>query len=137
MEVLPDHFKRFPLEEYFTGVHVQRVMNCNWKVGAEAFMESWHTVETHKQILTFTGDANSQYDCWGDNVSRSVTPMGVASPHLSDVSEETITRDILKLSGRMATDSDEGVEMKDGQSAREYVAQMNREMFEEAAGSFR
>ena len=44
MEVLPDHFKRFPLEEYFTGVHVQRVMNCNWKVGAEAFMESWHTV---------------------------------------------------------------------------------------------
>jgi phenylpropionate dioxygenase-like ring-hydroxylating dioxygenase large terminal subunit len=134
MDVLPDHFKRFPLEEYFTGVHVQRVMNCNWKVGAEAFMESWHTVETHKQILTFTGDANSQYDCWGDNVSRSVTPMGVASPHLSDVSEETITRDILKLSGRMATDSDEGVEMKDGQSAREYVAQMNREMFEEAAG---
>ena len=114
MDVLPDHFKRFPLEEYFTGVHVQRVMNCNWKVGAEAFMESWHTVETHKQILTFTGDANSQYDCWGDNVSRSVTPMGVASPHLSDVSEETITRDILKLSGRMATDSDEGVEMKDG-----------------------
>ena len=134
MEVLPDHFKRFPLEEYFTGVHVQRVMNCNWKVGAEAFMESWHTVETHKQILTFTGDANSQYDCWGDNVSRSVTPMGVASPHLSDVTEETITRDILKLSGRMATDSDEGVEMKDGQTAREYVAQMNQEMFEEAAG---
>jgi hypothetical protein len=49
-------------------------------------------------------------------------------------SEETITRDILKLSGRMATDSDEGVEMKDGQSAREYVAEMNQEMFEEAAG---
>jgi len=34
----------------------------------------------------------------------------------------------------MATDSDEGVEMKDSQSAREYVAEMNREMFEEAAG---
>jgi hypothetical protein len=50
------------------------------------------------------------------------------------VSEETITRDILKLSGRMATDSDEDVEMQAGQSAREYVAQMNQEMFEEAAG---
>ena len=34
----------------------------------------------------------------------------------------------------MATDSDEDVEMADGQSAREYVATMNREMFEEAAG---
>ena len=53
------------------------------------------------------------------------------------MSEETITRDILKLSGRMATDSDEGVEMKDGQSAREYVAQMNQEMFEEARGAIR
>jgi phenylpropionate dioxygenase-like ring-hydroxylating dioxygenase large terminal subunit len=134
LDVLPAHFDRFPLEKYFKAVHVQRVMNCNWKVGAEAFMESWHTVETHKQILTFTGDANSQYDTFGDNVSRSATPMGVASPHLSEVSEETITRDILKLSGRMATDSDADVDMPSDQTAREYVAKMNREMFEEAAG---
>ena len=134
LDVLPQHFERFPLEKYFKAVHVQRVMDCNWKVGAEAFMESWHTVETHKQILTFTGDANSQYDTFGDNVSRSATPMGVASPHLSEVSEETITRDILKLSGRMATDSDANVDMPTDQSAREYVAKMNREMFEEAAG---
>ena len=34
----------------------------------------------------------------------------------------------------MALDSDEGVEMPDGISARRYVADMNREMFEEASG---
>lgn len=134
MDVMPEHFSRYPLEDYFKGVHVQRVMNCNWKVGAEAFMESWHTVETHKQILTFTGDENSQYDTFGDNVSRSVTPMAVHSPHLEEISDEAIIRDILKLSGRMALDSDEGVEMPDGVSARRYVADMNRELFEEASG---
>ncbi|EED36660.1 rieske (2Fe-2S) domain protein [Luminiphilus syltensis NOR5-1B] len=134
MEVMPEHFSRYPLEKYFKGVHVKRVMNCNWKVGAEAFMESYHTVETHKQILTFTGDANSQYDTYGDHISRSVTPMGVASPHLEGISEEAITRDILKLSGRMAKDSDEGVDMPDGVDARRYVADMNRGMFEEASG---
>lgn len=134
MEVMPEHFSRYPLEKYFKGLHVQRVMNCNWKVGAEAFMESWHTVETHKQILTFTGDANSQYDTFGDHISRSVTPMGVASPHLSDISEETIARDILKLSGRMALDSDEGLDLPNDVAARRYIADLNRQMFEEASG---
>ncbi len=132
--VLPEHFARFPLQDYYKGIHVQRVVQCNWKVGAEAFMESFHTVETHRQILTFTGDANSQYDTFGDNISRSVTPMGVPSPHLSGITEEEVMRDILKLSGRMAKDSDEGVEMPDDLTARKYVADMNREIFEQNAG---
>lgn len=135
MEVMPEHFARYPLEKYFKGVHIQRVVGANWKVGAEAFMESFHTVETHQQIMTFTGDANSQYDTFGDNISRSVTPMGVNSPHLTGVSQETITRDILKLSGRMALDSDDGVEMPQDQTAREYVGELNRKLFEEASGT--
>ena len=60
--------------------------------------------------------------------------MAVHSPHLDNISDEAIIRDILKLSGRMALDSDEGVEMPKGISARRYVADMNREMFEEASG---
>lgn len=135
MGVFPEHFSRYPLEDYYKGVHVQRVVNCNWKVGAEAFMESFHTVETHKQILTFTGDANSQYDTFGDNVSRSVTPMGVPSPHLEGITEESVMRDILKLSGRMALDSDEGIDMPEGLTARKYVGDMNRKIFEEASGT--
>lgn len=134
MEVLPEHFSRYPLEKYVKAVHVQRVIRCNWKSGAEAFMESWHSVETHKQILPFTGDANSQYDTYGRNISRSVTPMGVASPHLEDVSEEDITRAILNLSGRMALDSDQGVRLPKGHTARRYVAEMNRKLFQEASG---
>ena len=134
MEVMPEHFARYPLHKYYKGVHVQRVMACNWKVGAEAFMESFHTVETHKQIMTFTGDANSQYDTFGDHISRSVTPMAVASPHLEDITQEQITRDVLKLSGRMGTDSDEKVNMPEGMDARRYVAEMNREIFAEASG---
>jgi len=131
---LPEHFARFPLHDYYKGAHVQRVVQCNWKVGAEAFMESFHTLETHSEILTFTGDANSQYDTFGDHVSRSVTPMGVASPHMPDVTEAEIMRDILELSGRMATDSAEGHEMPEGLTARTYVAETNREMFSEIIG---
>ncbi len=132
--VLPEHFARFPLHDYYKGVHVQRVVAANWKCGAEAFMESYHTVQTHRQIMTFTGDANSQYDTFGDNVSRSVTPMAVPSPHLSGITEETIMRDILKLSGRMALDSDEGIDMPEGATARKFIGETNRALFSEASG---
>ena len=52
-------------------------MACNWKVAQEAFMESMHTRATHPQIMTFTGDVDSQYDIYGDTISRSITPMAV------------------------------------------------------------
>ena len=134
MAPMQDHFKRYALEGSYKGAHVQRVVQCNWKVGAEAFMESFHTVQTHREILTFTGDANSQYDTWGDNISRSVTPMGVPSPHLPNVSDEKTMKDILELSGRMATNNSDGKLLPEGETARRYVANMNRQIFEDASG---
>ncbi len=131
---MPEHFKRFPLHEYYKGAHVQRVVQCNWKVGAEAFMESFHTVATHREIMTFTGDANSQYDTFGDNISRSVTPMGVPSPHLENIPEEKTLKDILDLSGRMAMNDSSGQLLPEGLSARKYVADMNRKIFEDISG---
>ncbi|MFA7555752.1 MAG: aromatic ring-hydroxylating dioxygenase subunit alpha [Spongiibacteraceae bacterium] len=131
---LPDHFSRFPLHDYYKAAHVQRVVKCNWKVGTEAFMESFHTIATHPEILTFTGDANSQYDTFSDNVSRSVTPMGMASPHLPNVTEADTLRDILELSGRMAVDSAEGHSISEDMTARKYVGETNRKMFEEISG---
>jgi phenylpropionate dioxygenase-like ring-hydroxylating dioxygenase large terminal subunit len=134
MAPMQDHFSRYPLEDYYKGAHVQRVVACNWKVGTEAFMESFHTVATHREIMTFTGDANSQYDTFGDHVSRSVTPMGVASPHLGNVAEEKTLKDILDLSGRMAISSSEGQLLPEGETARKFVAQMNRKIFEDVSG---
>lgn len=131
---LPEHFERFSLEESYKGAHVQRVVQCNWKVGAEAFMESFHTVATHREIMTFTGDANSQYDTLSDHVSRSVTPMGVPSPHLGNVEDEKTLKDILDLSGRMAINDSGGQLLPEGETARKFVANMNRKIFEDVSG---
>lgn len=78
---LPQHFSRWPLEDRFTEVMVDKVIRCNWKVAQEAFMEAFHVVTTHPQLLAGIGDANSQYDVW-DNFSRAITPNGTPSPHL-------------------------------------------------------
>ena len=44
----------------------------------EAFMESWHVVATHAQLLPGIGDVTSKYDAWG-NFSRTLTPNGFQS----------------------------------------------------------
>ena len=62
-------------------MHVARVLPCNWKVAQEAFMEAYHVLSTHPQMLPGIGDTNSQYDVWG-NISRAITPNGTSSPHL-------------------------------------------------------
>ena len=79
---LPEHFERWPLEKRYKQVHVAKVLRCNWKVAQEAFMESWHVVATHAQLLPGIGDAISKYDAWG-NFSRTLTPNGIPSPHLN------------------------------------------------------
>ncbi|WP_344604023.1 aromatic ring-hydroxylating dioxygenase subunit alpha [Sporichthya brevicatena] len=77
--VLPELFTRWPLDQRYTRAHVTKVINANWKLVQEAFMESYHVVTTHPQLLPGFGDANSQYDIFG-NVSRTISPRGVASP---------------------------------------------------------
>ena len=79
---LSEHFARWPLEKRFKSVHVAKRMRCNWKVLQEAFMEAYHVVTTHPQLLPGIGDANSQYDVFG-TFSRAITPNGTPSPHLA------------------------------------------------------
>jgi phenylpropionate dioxygenase-like ring-hydroxylating dioxygenase large terminal subunit len=78
---LDSFFDRWPLDRRYTRVHVSKVIRTNWKVAQEAFMESFHVITTHPQLLPGFGDANSQYDVSG-NVSRAISPRGVPSPHL-------------------------------------------------------
>ena len=84
LQPLADHFERYDLANRYKAAHVSKVVPCNWKVMAEAFMESHHTIVTHPQLAPFLGDVNSQYDALSDHVTRQFTATGVVSPMLSD-----------------------------------------------------
>jgi len=79
---LPTHFEKWPLENRYKAAHVARIYPTNWKVVQEAFMEAFHVVATHPQLLAGIGDANSQYD-WSGNFSRAITPNGTPRPHIN------------------------------------------------------
>lgn len=94
IQPLADHFESYDFANRYKAAHVSKVVPCNWKVMAEAFMESHHTVATHPQLAPFLGDVNSQYDILSDYVTRQFTATGVLSPMLAD--RNLTDMDILK-----------------------------------------
>ncbi|MDG1388942.1 MAG: aromatic ring-hydroxylating dioxygenase subunit alpha [Halioglobus sp.] len=81
MDVMPEHFSHFPLEQRRIRVHVQKILPANWKASQEAFMEAYHNFETHNA----PNGANTQYDVFGKYVSRFIHNIGNYSPEsLSD-----------------------------------------------------
>lgn len=123
------HFAKYPLEDRYTAVHVRKVLRCNWKTAQEAYMDAYHVVATHPQILTSAGDDNSQYDVFG-NCSRAMTAAGIASPHLS----WTPTENDIAANVYRPRDSSGGVEVPEGMTYREYGAGIARENLREVIG---
>jgi phenylpropionate dioxygenase-like ring-hydroxylating dioxygenase large terminal subunit len=73
------HF-RIPFERRYKAAHMIKRLPCNWKIAQEAFMESYHVVATHPELLPTFSDANSKYDVFG-NLSRAMSASGAPSPH--------------------------------------------------------
>jgi phenylpropionate dioxygenase-like ring-hydroxylating dioxygenase large terminal subunit len=99
LSVLPEHFKNWDLSSKFVAKHVRKLLPANWKASLEAFLESFHVLETHPQGVLTVGDANSQYDVYGDYVSRFVHLVGFPSPHLTEKFTEQQLLDALMAEG--------------------------------------
>jgi nitrite reductase/ring-hydroxylating ferredoxin subunit len=132
--VLPEHCADYGLERATTIVHVRKRIPCNWKLAQEAFFESFHVRATHPHILTFTDDVDSQYDLYGDNLARCITPMSIASPNLDGVTQTEVMHDCIAASGRMADGDGDAHTLPPGMTARQYVGEMNRAAYAAASG---
>lgn len=126
--VIPAHFQRWQPEDCYKALHIKKVLRCNWKLAHEAFIESFHTIATHPQLLPYTGDTISQYDCFSDTVSRTITPMGRVSAHLPDTSEEQAVHQWLKIYG-VDVAGDVTPPLPEGQTARAFLGELNIERF--------
>jgi phenylpropionate dioxygenase-like ring-hydroxylating dioxygenase large terminal subunit len=130
MGILPSHFTEWKHDQRYLSLHVEKVIGANWKVVLEAFIESYHAIATHPQLMPFQAIDNSQYDVWGDNVSRTITPYGVANPsHADQFSEQDSLDAMMALAG-----SEEQHEVAPGQTAREKLAEMSLPAVNEQVG---
>ncbi|WP_200834283.1 aromatic ring-hydroxylating oxygenase subunit alpha [Amycolatopsis alkalitolerans] len=134
LETLPDHFKHRPLEDRYTSIHIAKIIPANWKVTAEAFLESFHLIATHPQLLGSTADESTEYTVWPDqrHISRAITVAGYSSPHMKGTDDDTIMANYLlnrQYYGRAMEGRDlvaDDLKVADGQTPREFIAEQLR-----------
>jgi phenylpropionate dioxygenase-like ring-hydroxylating dioxygenase large terminal subunit len=130
MGVLPAHMDQWKHEQRFVALHVEKVIGANWKVVLEAFIESYHAIATHPQLMPFQAIDNSQYDVWGDHVSRTITAYGVPNPtHADQFTEQDSMDAMMDLAGM-----EDRPEVATGQTAREKLAEITLPVVNEASG---
>jgi nitrite reductase/ring-hydroxylating ferredoxin subunit len=134
LDVLPEHFAHFPLENRHTTVHVEKILPANWKAAQEAFMEAYHNFETHNSP---TG-ANAQYDLFGKYVSRFIHNLGKYSTEaLADYPGDKWRDPVLTETEQMLDSGFATADVLEGvadENARAVTAQALRENLGQAMG---
>jgi len=125
LEVLPEHFKNWDMKGRHIELHLSKELHCNWKAAQEAFMESYHVMETHPQLLPGTGDLNVQYDIYSDHVRKFHVPLGVDSPYLGQKHTEQELAHLVLAADRSLL-SDDDLMVKEGETARQVLARATR-----------
>lgn len=87
MEIIPEQFTGFcDQENKYVHARYRKVLPCNWKAGIEAFLEAYHSQETHPQSLPYACEGNAQYDILPDgrHTSRMMQSIGEQSCNLAN-----------------------------------------------------
>ena len=128
---IAEHFADWDLASRYKAVHVGKILRCNWKLAQEAFMESYHVVATHPQLLAGMGDTITQYDSFG-NFARGLTPNGVTSTHVKNwVPTE---QDMIDALTDRTLDIDELIHIPAGERSRAVLAEHRRAALAETIG---
>lgn len=131
LEVMPEHFRHWRFDDWYTWQVVEKELNCNWKVAIEGFMEAYHTPLVHPELTQVVGDWNMQHDIFGDHVSRDLCPLGVSSPTSTLGLTE---QELLERSGLGDPSMRKQSQVPPGKTARMVMAEQMRVQFRDRYG---
>lgn len=77
-----EHYAKVKLQNRYKQADVIKVLRCNWKVAQEAFLEAYHTIATHPQLLLAGGDlSDNRSDVFGNWSRLGHVNISASSPH--------------------------------------------------------
>lgn len=117
LEVLPEHFADWDLENRYISLHTEKILPGNWKMCMEGFLEAFHVLATHPEGLQFSSWANTQYDLLSPHVNRFIQTLSSGNPQYE---KEYSEAELYKNLGH--TD-----ELHSGKTARQQHAEKLRE----------
>lgn len=123
-----EHWADWGLADRYIATHVRKRLPCNWKAAAEAFLEAYHVRETHASGA-LGDEVTTQYDVFGDNVSRFIHTTALNSPLRQPPLTEQELLD--QRSSRRGTGSGT---VPDGDRARDIYAALIRDQMGEEYG---
>jgi len=122
-------YERYPLEDRYIAGHAAKVLPTNWKSAQEAFMEGWHVVGTHPQLLTQSANTDIKVDVFG-NAARAIQPNMYPSAMLDwQPTEQQMLDAILDV----RLDAQPALTV-DGMTSREKIAHVSREALRAVIG---
>ena len=121
LEVLPEHFRNWGLEDRYVAIHTHKELPGNWKMCMEGFLEAYHVLATHPQGLRQSSWANTQYDIFGKHVTRFLQNLSTGNPHMEQTEAE-----IYEVLGYRSADLPAGKTARE-QHAENLRQQMGRE----------
>lgn len=127
--VLPRHWADWGLADRYIDTHVRKRLPCNWKAGAEAFLEAYHVRETHA-TGKLGDEVVTQYDVFEPNVSRFIHTTGLNSP----LRDPQLTEQQLWERSTMRRGVAQAPPLAEGMRARDMMAKVVQERMGEQYG---
>ncbi|MCY3644732.1 MAG: aromatic ring-hydroxylating dioxygenase subunit alpha [Acidimicrobiaceae bacterium] len=131
LEGVPGDIDWAGLDEFRGAYSTVTPVNCNWKVVADGFSETYHVQGLHREMLASIDDVNAPQRIWGRH-SASYQHYGVPSPRLGrDVDDQDVwDAFVITQGGRMGPaykDPCPVPDVSDGQTLRDVIAQKIRD----------
>jgi phenylpropionate dioxygenase-like ring-hydroxylating dioxygenase large terminal subunit len=81
---IPELMSAYNMEDMYVVKDTILEIDCNWKIGVEPFIESYHLHITHPQALPVVDDVYEQFDAYKNGHGRLATPLAVPSPRTTN-----------------------------------------------------
>lgn len=136
MGAMQQQWTQWDYSKKYKAVHVEKLINCNWKVCQDGFIETMHLFSSHPQMASMTPCTSAQYDIYPNepHFSRfhAISGFPYSAAHREPTDQEVFDSFIGSYVPH-ARGTDDGT-MRDGETARQAFARVARKMSQEAFG---
>lgn len=123
------HVAGWDFENRYIALHVGQVIRSNWKVALESFLEDFHLMGTHPEIVPFVAWGSTQYTARKDQPHWSRLLAGNATPTASLRSQYSDERvmEVLKTFYEVPTENLDKWTLPLDKTSRQHLADLMRE----------